>query len=194
MSIEIDDVPVETTPNMSPSWTSMFDIFLNSCRIRGVSLKFMWRSSTKNRKMRPAASLVGLAGGRMMPSCGGGRRRGLQVEGAAAVHQLHRRDVLLDAVFEHLEVVLRQVGHELAVAVADDHVGGDQIDPHPESRRALLRLISGRRRSGLGGRLLRRRLRRQRHGGECQQHCEPQHSVQTILHSEIIAPEPEGRA
>ena len=151
----------------------MVDIFLNSARMRGVSLKSMWRSSTKNRKMRPAASLVGLARRQDDAFLRLGRRWGLQVVGAAAVNQVHRGDVLLDPVLEHLEVVFRQVRDELAVPVTDDHVSRDEIDPHPESRRALLRLISGRRRSGLGGRLLRRRLGGQRHGGECQQHCEP---------------------
>ena len=72
ISTAIDDVPVDTIPNMSPSWTSIVDIFLNNCRIRGVSRKFMCKSSTKNRKMRPAASFLGRAGGRIIPSCGGG--------------------------------------------------------------------------------------------------------------------------
>ena len=86
------------------------------------------RSSTKIRKMRPDASLVGRAGGRMMPSCGGRRRRRLDVQHAAAVRQHERHDVLLDAVLVDLEVLLLQVGDELPAAVADDHVGRDQVD------------------------------------------------------------------
>ena len=41
----------------------------------------------------------------------GGRQH---VEDAAAVHHDQRCDLLRDAVFEHLEVVLAEVGHELA--------------------------------------------------------------------------------
>ena len=39
MSIAIDDGPLDTMPNMSPSWTSSFEIFLNSSRTRPVLLE-----------------------------------------------------------------------------------------------------------------------------------------------------------
>ncbi len=41
------------------------------------------------------------------------RRRGLQVVDASAVHERQRRNVLLDAVLEDFEIVLREVGDEL---------------------------------------------------------------------------------
>ncbi len=72
MSIAIDEGPLETMPNMSPSWTSSFEIFLNSSRTRPVLWNCRWRSSTKNRKMRPDTSVFGRLGGRMIPSGGGG--------------------------------------------------------------------------------------------------------------------------
>jgi len=49
--------------------------------------------------------------------------------------------VLLDSVLVDLEVVLLQVGHELALPVADDGVGRDEIDGYPEDR--LLVCCSG---------------------------------------------------
>jgi hypothetical protein len=72
MSIAIDEGPVDTIPNMSPSWISSFEIFLNNSRMRPVLLKSMWRSSTKIMKMRPDASLVGRGGGSRMPAWSGG--------------------------------------------------------------------------------------------------------------------------
>src|SRR5262249_40653186 len=57
---------------MSPSWMRFFEIFLNNSRMRPVFRKSRWRSSTKIRKIRPAASLVGRLCGRMIPSCAGG--------------------------------------------------------------------------------------------------------------------------
>ena len=70
-SIEIEDVPVLTMPHMSPSWIRFFSIFRKISRMRGVCWKSMCRSSTNSRNTRPAASLVGRATGRMMPSCTG---------------------------------------------------------------------------------------------------------------------------
>ena len=113
---------------MSPSWISSSEIFLNSSRIRPVLRKSRCRSSTKIKKMRPAASLVGRDGGSRMPSCGRRRRRRRDVVDAAAVGQRERDDLLLHAVFEDLEIVFLQVGDELAAVVADDDVGGDEID------------------------------------------------------------------
>ena len=90
------------------------------------------------RKMRPVVSLRGRDGGQDDALLGRRRRRRQQVVHAAAVHQRERRDVLRHAVFEDLEVVLRQVRHELVLAVADDGVHGDQVDVDAEGRlRAL---------------------------------------------------------
>ena len=123
-----DEGPVDTMPNMSPSWTRVFEIRLNRSRMRPVLRKSRCRSSTMIRKMRPAASLRGREGGRMMPSCVGGGGGAEQVVHAAAVHQRERLDVLLDAVLEDLEIVLRQVGDELVVVVPDDGVHVDEVD------------------------------------------------------------------
>ena len=120
MSTAIDEGPLETMPNMSPSCTSFFEIFLNSSRTRPVLWNCRCRSSTKNRKMRPEMSLRGRVGGRMMPSGGGGGGGASTLVDAAAVAQRHRRDVLLDAVFVDLEFVLLQVRDEVALVVADD--------------------------------------------------------------------------
>src|SRR6478672_1113577 len=72
MSTAIDEGPLDTMPNMSPSCTSSFEIRLNRSRTRPVLWNCRWRSSTKNRKMRPETSLRGRLGGRMIPSGGGG--------------------------------------------------------------------------------------------------------------------------
>src|SRR5438093_6631073 len=72
MSIAIDEGPLDTMPNMSPSCTSSFEIFWKSCRIRTVLWNCRCRSSTKNRKIRPDTSFRGRLTGRMMPSGGGG--------------------------------------------------------------------------------------------------------------------------
>ena len=50
----------------------------------------------------------------------------------AAVDQRQRRDVLLDAVLKNLEVVPGQVGDELILVIARDHVGGDEVDRDSE--------------------------------------------------------------
>ena len=72
MSTAIDEGPLETMPNMSPSCSSVLLIFLNRSRMRPVLWNCRCRSSTKKRKMRPEVSFTTLVGGRMMPSGGGG--------------------------------------------------------------------------------------------------------------------------
>jgi hypothetical protein len=69
------------------------------------------------------------------------RRRREHVVDAAAHDHGHRHDVLLDAVFEDFEIVLLQVGHEVALVVAHDHVVGDEIDLNAERRFLLRRLV-----------------------------------------------------
>ncbi len=160
-------------------------ILSKSCRIREVSRKFMCRSSTKNRKMRPAASLVGRAGGQDDAFLRWRGRRGLQVESAAAVHQQHRRDLLFHAVFEDVELFLGQVGHELAVAVAHDDVGRHQVDERPE-RRTLGRRIGRRGRLSSRG-LTRRGLRRERRGGQDQRGQQRRRATEQRSHGKSIA-------
>ena len=74
------------------------------------------------------------------------RRRRLHVVDAPAVGQHERRDLLLDAVLVDLELVRLEVGDELiALLIADDDVGRDEIDADAEGglgRR--LRLTGGR--------------------------------------------------
>ena len=73
----------------------------------------------------------------MMPSGGGGRRRQPRVGHAAAGDHRHRGDFLQHAVFVDLEVFLLQVGYEIALVVANHHVGRHQIDLHAEGRLVL---------------------------------------------------------
>ncbi len=68
----IDDGPLDTMPNRSPSCSRFLQIFLNSSRTRPDDWNCRCRSSTKNRKMRPEVSLTRRIGGRMMPSGAGG--------------------------------------------------------------------------------------------------------------------------
>ena len=91
---------------------------LNRSRMRPVLRKSRCRSSTMIRKMRPAVSLRRARRRQDDAFLRRRRRRRREVVHAAAVHQRQRRDVLLDAVFVDLEVVLRQVGDELVLAVA----------------------------------------------------------------------------
>ena len=56
------------------------------------------------------------------------RRRHLRGVGAAAMNQHERRELLLDAVFVELEIVLGEIGLELPAPVPDDDVGADQVD------------------------------------------------------------------
>ncbi len=63
------------------------------------------------------------------------RRRRQHVVDAPAVRQHERDDLLLDAVLVDLELFGLQVGDELvAPLIADDHVGGDEIDADAERR------------------------------------------------------------
>ena len=64
----------------------------------------------------------------MMPSSAARRGGGVDVVDAAAVRQHERHDVLLDAVLVDFEIVFLQVGDELALVVADDDVGRDEVD------------------------------------------------------------------
>src|SRR5207344_3126083 len=53
---------------------------------------------------------------------------GQRVVRAAAVDQHHRRKLLLDVVFEDLEISWLQIGDELIrLRITDDHVGRDQL-------------------------------------------------------------------
>ena len=131
------------------------------------------------------------ATGRVVPRPGRGqddallgrrRRRRQQVVHAAAVHQRERRDVLRHAIFQHLEVVLRQVGHELILAVADDRVHGDQIDVDPEGRlRALARPAPEPALGAARGRRLRAQHRRRQ-----RQSCEHTKTKAVGQHGRII--------
>ena len=134
MSIAIDEGPLETMPNMSPSCTSSFEIFLNSSRTRPVLWNCRCRSSTKNRKMRPDTSFLGRLGGRMMPSGGGGGGGASTFVTRPPVTTVIDDDVLLDAVLVDLELVLLQVGDEIPLLVADDDVVRDEIDLDLEGR------------------------------------------------------------
>ena len=99
---QIDDGPVETMPNMSPSWTRSFEIFLNSSRMRPVLRKSRCRSSTKIRKMRPGGVVRRPRRRQDDALLHRRRRRRREVGDASAVHEDERDDVLLDAVFEDL--------------------------------------------------------------------------------------------
>ena len=59
------------------------------------------------------------------------------------MHERERRNLLLDAVFVDLEIVLLQVGDELPLIVPGDDVGRHEIDGDPE--RGLPFLTGGRR-------------------------------------------------
>ena len=71
------------------------------------------------------------------------RRRFEHVGDAPAADDGQRREFLLHAVLEDLEIVLRQIGDEPAVLVLDDHVHRDGIDLDSERGR-LLRTRSSR--------------------------------------------------
>jgi hypothetical protein len=60
------------------------------------------------------------------------RWRRCEIVDAAAVHQRQRGNVLLHAVFVNLEVVLREVGDKLVLAVTRDDIGRDVVDGHTE--------------------------------------------------------------
>ena len=88
----------------------------------------MCRSSTKIRKMRPEASLVGRGGGSRMPSCTGGGGAPMSLITRPPCVSTKVTSVLLYAVLEEFEVPLPEVGDELPRVVSDDHVSGHQID------------------------------------------------------------------
>ena len=67
-----------------------------------------------------------------------GRRRRLQIVNASAMDECEGGDVLLDTVFEDLEVVLGEIGHELVTTVADDRVHRDEVHARAEVRLARL--------------------------------------------------------
>ena len=101
---------------------------LKRSRMRPVLRKSRCRSSTMIRKMRPAASLRGRDGGRMMPSCvggGGGASRLCTRPPCTSVN-----DVMscLTPSSKTSKSSLRQVGDELVLVVPDDDVHGDQVD------------------------------------------------------------------
>ena len=165
MSIAIDEGPVETMPNMSPSWISVFEMRLKRSRMRPVLRKSRCRSSTNSRKMRPAASLRRSRRRQDDALLRRRRGRGQQVHHAPAVHERERGHVLRDAVFEDLDVLPCEVGTNC-----------------PLASRAMMsvvtRLISNgeRRLDGLVGRSGRRRRRGlRRHGHERAQHARRHH-------------------
>ena len=81
----------------------------------------------------------------MMPFLRRRRRGGLHVVDAPAVREHERHDVLLDAVLEDLELPGLQIRDELVAIVADDHVGGDEIDADAEGGLLGRRLLRRRR-------------------------------------------------
>ena len=107
----IADGPLETTPNMSPSWIRLSMSFSKTCRAFGVSPVCMWRSSTNTMKILPATSLAGRDGGRTMPSLNGGGRQQLVVD-TPAVYEYEGRNFLGHAVLVDGDFVLRQIGDE----------------------------------------------------------------------------------
>ena len=164
-----DDGPVETMPNMSPSCTRVRAMRLNRSRMRPVLRKSRCRSSTMMQE-DAAGGVVARARRRQDDALlRRRRRRRLQVEDAAAVDQRHRRHVLLDAVLVDLDLVLREIGDELIPAVANDDVGGHEIDGDAEVGRASGCAGAGRRRAGVRRR---RGLPRRRYGGGPQHHAE----------------------
>ena len=70
-------------------------------------------------------------------------RRGGDVVGAAAVRQGKRHERLRHAVLEDLEVPFLEVGDELSLVVANDHVGGHEIDPRREVGPPLFLRLAG---------------------------------------------------
>src|SRR4029453_2892553 len=102
MSIAIDDGPLDTMPNISPSCTSSFEISLNRSRMRPGLWNCRCRSSMNERKMRPHDGARG--GG---PRARRGEKGPRGGRGGAGCPHVGRRppgdgghldDVLLDAI------------------------------------------------------------------------------------------------
>ena len=96
--------------------------------MRPVLRKSRCRSSTKIRKIRPAASLRRPRRRQDDAFLRRRRWRLRDVVDAPAVRQREGDQLLLDAVFENLELVFLEVRDELPAAVAHDRVGGNQLD------------------------------------------------------------------
>ena len=64
----------------------------------------------------------------MMPSCGGGGGGAATLKTRPPWTSVNETTLLRHAVLEDLELVLLQVGDELPLVVAGDHVGRDEID------------------------------------------------------------------
>ena len=107
---------------------------LNRSRMRPVLRKSRCRSSTMIRKMRPAASLRGRDGGRMMPSCVGGGGAASRLCTRPPCTSVSDGMSCLTPSSKTLEIVLRQVGDELVAIVADDGVHRHEVDGATEGR------------------------------------------------------------
>ena len=142
MSTAIDDGPLETMPNMSPSCTSSFEIRLNRSRTRPVLWNCRCKSSTKKRKMRPETSVFGRDERQNDSLWRRWRRRRQDVRHAPASDHCHRREFLLHAVFIDFEFILLEVRDEVALVVAHDDVVRDQIDLDAERGFLLRRVVA----------------------------------------------------
>src|SRR5207249_4199773 len=95
----------------------------------------------------PPRRVVGRLAGRKDDALHRRRRRGRGlVVDAPAMSEQKRDHLLLHAVFEDLEVSLFQIGDELSLVVADDHVRGDDVEAAPDDAplRGADRLLGGR--------------------------------------------------
>ena len=95
----------------------------------------------------PSRRVVGRLAGRKDDALHRRRRRGRGfVVDPATMGEQKRDHVLLDAVFEDLEVSLLQIGDELPLVVADDHVRGDDVEASTDNAplRGADRLLGGR--------------------------------------------------
>ena len=100
-------------PNMSPSWIRFFSISFSSSRVRGVSRKSQVQVVDEEQE-HAAGGVVGRPVARQDDAfLHRRRRRRLHAVGAAAVNQLQRRDVLLDAVLVDLDLSGLEIRDEL---------------------------------------------------------------------------------
>ena len=76
----------------------------------------------------PGSVARGTRGRQQQPFLCGCRRRADLAEDAAAVREQEHDQLLPDAVFEDLEIILAERGHELPELVSHRDVGGDEID------------------------------------------------------------------